>query len=178
VVLDTLEPAERLAFVLHDVFAVPFDEIAPLVERSPTATRQLASRARRRVRGAATVKDPDLTSQRAAVDAFLAASRGGDFDALLALLDPDVAFRHDRTTVPAGASGEVRGALAVAKQFSGRAQGARPALVDGSVGIVVARRGRLFLVLNLTITGGKIAEINVVADPARLRQLDLAVLTD
>src|SRR5439155_26909129 len=174
VVLDTLNPAERLAFVLHDIFAMPFDEIAPIVERSPTAARQLASRARRRVRGAATVKGADLTYQREVVDAFLAASRGGNFDALLALLDPDVVFRHDRT----GASREVRGALAVARQFSGRAQGARPALVNGSVGLLVARHGRLFLVLNLTVAHGKIVEINVVADPERLCQLDLAVLDD
>ena len=122
VVLNTLSPAERLAFVLHDVFAMPFDEIAPIVERSPTATRQLASRARRRVRGAATVKDADLTYQREVVDAFLAASRAGNFDALLAVLNPDVVFRADLTAVPAGASREVRGALAVARQFSGRAQ--------------------------------------------------------
>jgi RNA polymerase sigma factor (sigma-70 family) len=178
VVLDTLNPAERLAFVLHDIFAVPFDDIAPIVERSPTAARQLASRARRRVRGAATVKDANLTSQREVVDAFLAASHTGDFDALLAVLDPDVVFRHDRTAVPVGASREVRSASAVARQFSGRAQGARTALVNGSVGIVVAHHGRLSLVLNLTITRGKIVEINVVADPARLRQLDLAVLDD
>src|SRR5712692_4268282 len=178
VVLDTLNPAERLAFVLHDIFAVPFDEIAPIVERSPTATRQLASRARRRVRGAATVKDPDLTYQREVADAFVAASRTGNFDALLAVLDPDVVFRADRTAVSAGASGEVRGAPFVARQFSGRAQGARPALVNGAVGVVVARRGRLFLVLRLTIRHGKIVGIDAVADPARLRQLDLAVLTD
>ena len=178
VVLNTLNPAERLAFVLHDIFAVPFDEIAPIVERSPTAARQLASRARRRVRGAATAKDADLTYQREVVDAFLAASHTGDFDALLAVLDPDVVFRHDSTAVPAGTSREVRGAPAVARQFSGRAQGARTALVNGSVGIVVAYHGRLSLVLNLTITRGKIVEINVVADPARLRQLDLAVLDD
>ena len=178
VVLDTLKPAERLAFVLHDIFSMPFDEIAPILERSEIATRQLASRARRRVRGATTVKDPDLTSQREVVDAFLAASREGSFDALLAVLDPDVVFRHDRTTVPAGGSREVRGALAVARQFSGRARGARPALVNGSIGLVVARRGRLFLVLNLTIIHGKIVEINVVSDPARLRQLHLSVLDD
>jgi len=176
VVLDTLNPAERLAFVLHDIFAMPFDEIAPLVERSPTATRQLASRARRRVRGAATVKDADLTSQREVVDAFLAAAHAGNFDALLAVLDPDVVFRHDRTAVPAGASAEVHGAASVARQFSGRALGARLALVNGAVGIVVARHGRLFLVLNLTVTRGKIVEINVVADPARLHQLRLSVL--
>jgi RNA polymerase sigma factor (sigma-70 family) len=179
VVLDTLSPAERLAFVLHDLFDVPFDEIAQVVERSPATARQLASRARRRVRGAATEKDADLTRQRAVVDAFLAAARGGDFDALLAALDPDVVFRHDLTALPAGASPEVRGAPAVARQFVGRAQrGAQPALVNGSVGLVVAPRGRLKLVLVLTFTGGKIAEINVVADPARLRQLDLAALDD
>jgi RNA polymerase sigma factor (sigma-70 family) len=176
VVLNTLNPAERLAFVLHDLFAVPFDEIAPIVGRSPTAARQLASRARRRVRGAATMNDTDLTRQRAVVNAFLAASRAGDFDALLAALDPDVVFRADGAAVAAGAPGEVRGASAVAKQFSGRARGAQPALVNGAVGLLVARRGRLFLVLALTITGGKIVAIDVVADPARLRQLDLAVL--
>src|SRR6266849_2628282 len=121
VVLETLAPAERLAFVLHDMFAVPFDEIAPIVGRSETAARQLASRARRRVRGAATVPDADLTRSRAVVDAFLAASREGRFDALLAVLDPDVVFRADRAAVLAGASREVRGAPAVARQFSGRA---------------------------------------------------------
>src|SRR5712692_4422330 len=178
VVLDTLNPAERLAFVLHDIFAVPFDEIAPIVGRSPTATRQLASRARRRVRGAETAKPADLERQRAVVDAFLAASRTGNFEALLTVLDPEVVFRADRTAVSAGASGEVRGAPFVARQFSGRAQGARPALVNGAVGVVVARRGRLFLVLRLTIRHGKIVGIDAVADPARLRQLDLAVLTD
>ncbi|MEO6889412.1 MAG: sigma-70 family RNA polymerase sigma factor [Ktedonobacteraceae bacterium] len=178
VVLDTLNPAERLSFVLHDIFAMPFDEIAPIVERSPTAARQLASRARRRVRGVATVSDADFTYQREVVDAFLTASRAGNFDALLAVLDPDVVFRHDSTSVPVGASREVRGALAVARQFSGRAQGARSALVNGSVGIVVAHHGRLFLVLNLTVTRGKIVEIDVVADPARLRQLRLSVLGD
>jgi RNA polymerase sigma factor (sigma-70 family) len=178
VVLDTLAPAERLAFVLHDIFAVPFGEIAPIVGRSPTATRQLASRARRRVRGAPTSGDADLARQREVVDAFLAASRAGDFDALLALLDPDVVFRADRAVVPAGASGEIRGAPAVAKQFSGRARLARPALVNGAVGVVVAPRGQLLMVLSLTITHGKIVAIDVVADPARLRQLDLAVLDD
>src|SRR2546425_7983089 len=178
VVLDTLNPAERLAFVLHDIFAIPFDEIAPIVERSPTATRQLASRARRRVRGATTLKDPDLTYQREVVDAFLAASRAGNFDALLAVLAPDVVFRADRTAVSAGASEEVRGAPFVARQFSGRAQGARPALVNGAVGVVVARRGRLFLVLRLTIRHGKIVGIDAVADPAHLHQLRLSVLDD
>lgn len=176
VVLNTLNPAERLAFVLHDIFAMPFDEIAPIVERSPTATRQLASRARRRVQGAATVKDADLPYQREVVDAFLTASRGGNFDALLAVLDPDVVFRFDRTAVPTGMSREVHGASAVATQFLGRAQGARPALVDGAVAAIVAPRGHLFLVLNFTIRNDKIVEIEAVADPERLRLLDLAVL--
>src|SRR5215468_1749777 len=117
VVLDTLNPAERLAFVLHDIFAMPFEEIASIVERSETATRQLASRARRRVRGAGQIQDTDLSYQREVVDAFLAASRAGNFDALLAVLDPDVVFRHDLTAVPAGASREVHGAVAVAKQY-------------------------------------------------------------
>jgi RNA polymerase sigma-70 factor (ECF subfamily) len=176
VVLDTLTPAERLAFVLHDIFAVPFEEIAPIVERSETAARQLASRARRRVRGGATVQDANRTRQRAVVDAFLTASREGNFDALLAVLDPDVVFRHDLNAVPVGASREITGALAVAKQFAGRAQGARPILVNGSVGVVVAPRGQLLLVLELTITHSKIAEINVIADHERLQKLDLAVL--
>lgn len=176
VVLDTLNPAERLAFVLHDLFAMPFDEIAPILGRSPTTTRQLASRARRRVRGAETARDADFTLKHKVVDAFLAASRAGNFDALLAMLDPDVVFRHDLTAVPAGAQREIRGAPAVARQFSGRAQGARLALIDGAVGVVVVSPyGRLILVLNLTITHGKIAEINVASDPARLRQINLAV---
>ena len=178
VVLDTLPPAERLAFVLHDIFAVPFDEIAPIVERSETAARQLASRARRRVRGAETAKPADLERQRAVVDAFLAASRTGNFEALLAVLDPDVVFRHDLTAVPAGGPEEIRGAQAVARQFSGRAQGARTALVDGAVAAIVASRRHLFLVLNFTIRNDKIVEIEAVADPARLRQLHLAVLDD
>jgi RNA polymerase sigma-70 factor (ECF subfamily) len=178
VVLNTLNPAERLAFVLHDIFAMSFDEIAPIVERSPTATRQLASRARRRVRGTATTPDADLTIQREVVDAFLAASRSGNFDALLTILDPDVVFRADRVAMAMNSSGEARGALAVARLFSGRAQGARPALVNGAVGVVVASRGQLFLVLNLTIKSGKIVEINAVADPEYLRHVELAVLTD
>src|SRR5258706_5065671 len=144
VVLDTLSPTERLAFVLHDIFAVPFDEIAPIVERSPTAARQLASRVSRRVRGASRVADADLAYQREVVDAFLAASREGRFDALLAMLDPDVVLRADRAAVQAGASREVRGAPAVARQFSGRAQGARRALVDGAVAAIVAPLGHLF----------------------------------
>jgi RNA polymerase sigma factor (sigma-70 family) len=178
VVLDTLNPAERLSFVLHDMFAVPFDEIAPIVGRSETATRQLASRARRRVRGAATAPDADLTRSREVVTAFLAASRSGNFAALLELLDPDVVFRADPAAVAADSASEVRSAQAVAALFSGRAQGAQAALVDGAVGVAVSRNGQLFLVLNLTITSGKIAEINVVGDPKRLSQLDLEILTD
>jgi RNA polymerase sigma factor (sigma-70 family) len=179
VVLETLAPAERLAFVLHDVFDVPFDEIAPIVGRSATAARQLASRARRRVRGAATEKDDaDLTRQRAVVDAFLAAARGGDFDTLLAMLDPDVVLRADCAAVSAGAAGEVRGAAAVAQQFSGRARVAQPALVDGAVGAVWAPGGRPRVVFDFTITRGKIVAITILADPERLRQLDLAILDD
>jgi RNA polymerase sigma factor (sigma-70 family) len=179
VVLETLSPAERLAFVLHDMFAVPFDDIAPIVGRSPSAARQLASRARRRVQGAANVPDADLTRQREVVDAFLAAARNGDFDALVAVLDPDVTLRADSGAVPAGASREVRGAAAVAKRAAkGRARAARPALVNGEMGVVVAPRGRLLMVLGFTISGGKIVEIDAIADPERLRQLDLAVLDD
>src|SRR5437870_2237949 len=138
VVLETLAPAERLAFVLHDLFGVPFDEIASIVGRSPAAARQLASRARRRVQGTPTVPDADLTRQREVVDAFLAASRGGDFESLLAVLDPDVVLQADRAAVLVGATAEVRGAAAVAEQFSGRARAARPALVNGAAGAVWA----------------------------------------
>src|SRR5438270_1502630 len=178
VVLDTLNPAERLAFVLHDLFAVPFDEIASVVGRSETATRQLASRARRRVQGAARVPDADLTRQREVVDAFLAASRAGDFDALLAVLDPDVVLRADHAAVQTGAAGEVRGAPAVAKQFSGRARRAQPALVNGAVGLVWAPGGQPRVVFGFTITRRKIVAIDLVADPERLHGLDLAVLGD
>ena len=174
VVLDTLEPAERLAFVLHDMFDLSFDEIAPIVGRSTAAARQLASRARRRVRGAAAA--PDIARQREVVGAFLAAARGGDFEALVSVLDPEVVFRPDPAALRGGPSAEVRGAQAVAKLFSGRAQAARIALVNGAVGVVVAPRGRLFLALGLKISGGKISEVEVIADPARLRRLDLAVL--
>ena len=176
VVLDTLNPAERLAFVLHDIFAMSFDEIAPIVEHSPTATRQLASRARRRVRGATTAKNPDLARQREVVNAFLAASRGGNFEALLAVLDPDIVMRGDQVAASIGGSAEIRGAASVAQLFVGRARGARPALVDGAVGLIVAPRSRLFLVHKLTIVDGKIAEINTIADPVRLHQLHIAVL--
>jgi RNA polymerase sigma-70 factor (ECF subfamily) len=177
VVLETLAPAERVAFVLHDMFDVPFDEIAPIVDRSPAAARQLASRARRRVQGA-TVPDTDVTRQREVVDAFLAASRNGDFDALLAVLDPDVVLRADQAAVEASAESEVRGAAAVADTFSGRARVAQPALVDGAVGLVWAVGGRPRVVFGITITGGKIVEIDLIADPERLRRLDLAVLDD
>jgi RNA polymerase sigma factor (sigma-70 family) len=181
VVLDTLTPAERLAFVLHDMFAMPFGEIAPIVGRSTTAARQLASRARRRVQATATVPDADLTRQRAVVDAFLAAARDGDFDALLAVLDPDVVVRADRGAVPSGASREARGAPAVAEQalsYSWLARFAQPALVNGAAGVIVARGGRPFSVMGFTIRGGRIVEIDILADPERLRQLDLAVLDD
>jgi RNA polymerase sigma-70 factor (ECF subfamily) len=181
VVLETLAPAERVAFVLHDMFDLPFDEIAPIVGRSPAAARQLASRARRRVQGSATLPDADLPRQREVVEAFLGALRAGDFDALVAVLDPDVVIRADRTAAPADGSREVRGARTWAKgalAYSRFAHFARPALVNGAVGVVVAPRGRLFRVLHFTLTRGKIVQIDVVADPARLRQLDLAVLND
>jgi RNA polymerase sigma factor (sigma-70 family) len=178
VVLDTLAPAERLAFVLHDMFVVPFEEIAPIVGRSPAAARQLASRARRRVRGAA-VPDADLARQRVVVDAFFAAARGGDFDALVAVLDPDVVLRVDRSAARAGVPVVVRGAAAVAKgalTFSRRTRFAQPALVNGAAGVVVAPRGRLFAVMGFTVRGARIVAIDILADPERLRQLDLAVL--
>jgi RNA polymerase sigma-70 factor (ECF subfamily) len=179
VVIETLAPAERLAFVLHDMFAVPFDEIAPIVGRSPDAARQLASRARRRVQGAAAVPDADLTRQREVVDAFLAAARCGDFDALVAVLDPDVVLRADRGVVPPGGSVVVRGAANVAGQaltFAPLSPFGRQALVNGAAGIVVAPGGRPFAVLGFTVARGKIVEIDVLADPERLARLDLAVL--
>src|SRR5215212_3572001 len=184
VVLETLAPPERLAFVLHDMFAVPFDEIAPIVGRSPDAARQLASRARRRVHGiggregADLVPAANLTRQRDVVDAFLAAARGGDFEALLAVLDPDVVLRSDRGALPAGAPREIRGAAAVARRaVVGGARAAQPALVNGAVGVIVAPRGRLLMVLDFTIRDGKIVAIDAIADPERVRQLDLAMLT-
>ena len=179
VVLETLDPAERLAFVLHDMFAMPFDEIAPLVDRSPAAARQLASRARRRVRGAAPVPDPDLERQREVVDAFMAASREGDFDALVAVLDPNVVLRADGGAERAGLSKEVRGARAVAEQallFRHLGEFARPALVNGAAGLVTAPDGKPFSVLGFTIAHGKIVEMDILADPERLRELDLTVL--
>jgi RNA polymerase sigma factor (sigma-70 family) len=177
VVLDTLAPAERLAFVLHDLFGVPFDEIADIVDRSPAATRQLASRARRRVQGAAAVPDADLGRQREVVEAFLAASRGGDFDGLLALLDPDVVLRADAGAVPVGGSRVVRGARAVVEQaltFHRLAQFARPALVNGAPGILTAVDGQAVAVMGFTISDGRITEINILADRERLQRLDVA----
>jgi RNA polymerase sigma factor (sigma-70 family) len=173
VVLDTLAPAERLAFVLHDIFGVPFDEIAPIVERSPEATRKLASRARQRVRGATAPPVVDLAQQQAVVDAFLSASREGNFEALLAVLDPDVVLRGDETAVSLGGVKEIRGVLGVAKHFLGRAQAARPALIQGAPGAIVAPNGQLLLVVNFEIRQGKIVAIEVIADPTHLHQLDL-----
>jgi RNA polymerase sigma-70 factor (ECF subfamily) len=178
VVLETLAPAERVAFVLHDMFDLPFDEIAPIVGRSTAAARQLASRARRRVQGAATVPGVDRPSQRGVVDAFLAASRSGDLKALLAVLDPDVVLRADGTAVHAGASSEVRGAAGVANTFSGRARAAQPALVNGAAGLVWAPGGRPRVVFGFALRRGKIVEIDMIADPERLRRLDLAALYD
>jgi RNA polymerase sigma-70 factor (ECF subfamily) len=195
VVLDTLNPAERLAFVLHDLFDVPFEEIAPIVGRTPTAARQLASRARRRVQGkgheqeqeAETAPDTALTHQRTTanreiVSAFLAASRNGDFDALLAALDPDVTLRADAAIVAMGAAvgmtSETHGAEAVAQQFVGRAHAARLALIDGSVGAVWGQGGQPRAVFSFTITDGKIAAIEIIADPERLGHLDVALLEE
>jgi len=177
VVLDTLAPAERLAFVLHDMFDLSFEEIAPIVGRSPTAARQLASRARRRVQGKDIHPDADLTRQREIVDAFLAAARGGDFNALLALLDPDVVLRADAAAVPPGTPAVIRSAEAIAtRAIQGGARAAQSALIDGSVGVIVAPLGQLLMVIRFTITDGKIAEMDVIAEPERLSQLDLAIL--
>jgi RNA polymerase sigma-70 factor (ECF subfamily) len=176
VVLNTLTPAERVAFVLHDMFDLPFEEIAPIVGRSATAARQLASRARRRVQGAEPASGADLTRQREIVDAFLAASRNGDFDGLLAVLDPDVVVRADPVAARMGGQAEIRGAAAVAATFKGRAQAAKPALVDGEIGVAVIFGGHLRIVLVLTMTDGKIAEINAIADPDRIGQFDVTVL--
>lgn len=180
VVLDTLTPAERIAFVLHDLFDVPFEEIAPIVERSPTATRQLASRARRRLQSGSTATEPAHSGQQAVVTAFLAAARQGDFAALLALLDPNVVLRADPIATPPGAAQEVRGAAAVVKRATlgaiGRAESAQLALINGAIGIVVVPQGQLLLGLSFTITHRKIVEINVIADPVRLQQLKITLL--
>jgi RNA polymerase sigma-70 factor (ECF subfamily) len=179
VVLDTLTPAERLAFVLHDMFAVPFDDIARMVERSPEATRQLASRARRRVQGAEAVPDTDLARQREVVDAFFAASRGGDFDALVAVLHPDVVVRADGGVLRRETSGELRGAERVAARamtFASLAPYVRPALINGVAGVVVTPEGRPFSVMAFTVRGGRIVAIDALTDPERLAELDLTVL--
>jgi RNA polymerase sigma factor (sigma-70 family) len=179
VVLETLSPPERLAFVLHDIFAVPFDEIAPIVDRSPEAARQLASRARRRVRAERTVPDADHETQREVVDAFLAAARDGDFDRLVAVLDPDVVLRADFG--PDGGSQELRGAAAVAGRALGYAQlglDIRPALINGVAGAVAFLHGQPFSIAAVTVRQGKIVELDFLADPKRLHQLDLTILDD
>jgi ketosteroid isomerase-like protein len=179
-VLDTLTPADRLAFVLHDMFDLPFEEIAPMVGRSPAAARQLASRARRRVKGAdIPVPDPDLGRQRDVVDAFFSAARGGDFDALVTLLDPDVVLRADFGTRRPAASRVVRGAAAVAGQALMDALPAadlHAALVNGAAGVVVSIRGRPFAVMGFTVADGKIIEIDAIADPERVRRIAATVL--
>ena len=176
VVLDALTPAERLAFVLHDMFAMPFEEIAPIVERSPAATRQLASRARRRVQGADTTPDANLTRRREAVQAFLAASRNGDLGALVAVLDPDVVVRADQAVARIGAEPELRGADAVAATFLGRARGAELALINGLTGLVWAVGGRPRVVFSFTLADGKITAIDLLGDPGTLGQLDVVTL--
>ena len=177
VVLDTLAPNERLAFVLHDMFGVPFEEIAPIVDRSPEAARKLASRARRRVRGAPE-PEPDLARQRAVVDAFLAASRAGDFEALVAVLDPEVVFRIDAGGVAPRARPPVVGAAAVARQVLARgsrfAGFARPAVVNGAAGLVIVPGDRAFAVVGFTVSGGRILEIDLVADPEKLRRVSVS----
>jgi RNA polymerase sigma factor (sigma-70 family) len=177
VVLETLSPPERLAFVLHDIFAVPFDEIAPIVDRSPEAARQLASRARRRVRAERTVPDADLGTQREVIDAFLAAAREGDFDRLVAVLDPDVVLRQDFG--PVGGLREIRGAATVAGQALSYAQiglDIRPALINGVAGAVAFRYGQPFSIGAVTVRNGKIVELDFLGDPDRLRELDLRIL--
>lgn len=178
VVLEKLEPAERLAFVLHDVFAVPFADIAPIVGRSMDATRQLASRARRRVQGASTNADAGRARHRELVEAFLTAAQGGDFKALLAVLDPDVVFRADSEAVRLGSPHEIIGAPAVAKAFEGRAGAALPTLVDGGFGFVVAPQEGRHFVLRLGFRGDRIAEVLVIADPESLARLELTILPD
>jgi RNA polymerase sigma factor (sigma-70 family) len=177
VVLETLTPAERVAFVLHDLFDVPFEEIATIVDRSPTAARQLASRARRRVRGASEVPEADVARQRQAVEAFLAAARHGEFDALLAVLSPDVVLRADAAAVAGGAPRELRGSESVAGTFSGRARGARPALVNGAVGAVVWGPGRQAAVaFEITVADGRIVAIDIFTDPTTLAEMEISRL--
>ncbi|AXK35677.1 RNA polymerase subunit sigma-70 [Streptomyces armeniacus] len=182
VVLDRLKPAERVAFVLHDLFAMPFEEIAPIVDRTPVAAKKLASRARQRVRGGDAVPRAERAGpaeQRRVVDAFLAAARSGDLGALLAVLAPDVVRHADPAVLPAGRAAVARGADVVAREtlvFGRRSRLAAPALVNGAVGVVVAPHGRLLLALAITVEGGRVAAYDVIADPERLRRLDLAVL--
>ncbi len=181
VVLDRLTPAERLAFVLHDMFAVPFEEIAEIAGRSPEATRQLASRARRRVQGAPISGDAKKAEQRKVADAFLAALRTGDFEALVAVLDPDVVFRADAFSAVGGVAREIHGAETWARQallYSRGAQHVQAALVDGEVSLILAPRGKLMRTLTLKIEDGRIKEIDVIGEPERLRQMELAVLGD
>jgi RNA polymerase sigma factor (sigma-70 family) len=179
VVLETLAPAERLAFVLHDLFDVPFEEIAPIVGRTPAATRQLASRARRRVQDGAPPPDPDLTRQREVVDAFFAAARRGDFDALVAVLDPDVVLRSDGGAARPEATIQLRGAAAIASRaltFAHLSPFVRPVLVNGAAGVVVAPHGRPFSIMAFTVRGGKVVAIDTLVDSTRLDQLDLPSL--
>jgi RNA polymerase sigma-70 factor (ECF subfamily) len=181
VVLDTLTPPERLAFVMHDMFAVPFEEIGPMIERSPVAARQLASRARRRVRGQAPTVDPDLGRQREVVDAFFAASRDGDFEALVAVLDPEVVLRADGGGAPGRVSVEIHGSENVAAQalmFRRLAPLVRPALVNGAAGVVVAAGGRTLSVMGFSVANGRIVAIDVLSDPGRVANLDLTVWED
>jgi len=175
VVLQTLEPAERLAFVLHDLFAIPFDEIGPIVDRTPTAARQLASRARRRVQGASAA--PDRARQREIVDAFLAASKGGDMAGLIALLDPNVQLHADATVVAFGSAALTRGPVAVAETFSGRARTAEPATIDGEPGLVWAQGGSPRVVFAFTIAGDKIVAIDLLADPDYLAEVEVTMLS-
>ncbi len=179
VVVQSLAPAERVAFVLHDLFGVPFDDIAPMIDRSPAATRQLASRARRRVQGQAPTPDPDLARQREVVDAFFAASRNGDFDALVSVLDPDVILRSDGGAGRPRMTFTLRGPKQVASQAitsSKLSPFVRPALINGAAGVVVAAHGKAMFVMAFTVTGGAIAAIDVLADPDRLREIDVSVL--
>jgi RNA polymerase sigma-70 factor (ECF subfamily) len=176
VVLDTLSPPERVAFVLHDIFGVSFEEIAPVIGKTAAASRQLGSRARRRVRGTGHAPSPRTSRQRAVVDAFLAASREGHFEALLALLDPDVVLRGDAAAIAAGGPARVCGAHDVAQTFSGRAQGAKPALIDGEAGLVWAPGGQPKVVFALHIDGDVITRIDAIADPGHLARLELVIL--
>jgi hypothetical protein len=179
VVLDTLTPAERLAFVLHDLFAMPFEEIGRIAGRSPEAVRQLASRARRRVRGSPTPSDAGTVRRREVVEAFLRAARAGDLEGLLALLDPDAVVRIDAAAADAGTPRELRGASTWAKRFVALSRGLRfvqPALINGSVGLIFAPRGKLSRALTFTFTNAKVSQVEVIGDPARLRELDIAVL--